>query len=71
MENSELSVIGPSIGFRETRRIKGRKSADSRRCAFQKENVKTAWQEADGSRKSIKAPTKMATYIDVKEGKLV
>lgn len=53
MEQCELTMIGPSIGFRETRRIKG-KSMIKAEDVLNRKNVKMVWQEADGSRRSTK-----------------
>lgn len=53
MEQCELTMIGPSIGFRETRRIKG-KSMIKAEDVLNRKNVKIVWQEADGSRRSTK-----------------
>lgn len=53
MEQCELTMIGPSIGFRETRRIKG-KSRIKAEDVLNRKNVKMVWQEADGSRRSTK-----------------
>ena len=67
MENAELSMIGPSIGFRETRRIVGREiiTADdvlNRR----KRNDSVA---RGGWKPEIhKDVNKMGTYLEVKEG---
>lgn len=53
MKQCELTMIGPSIGFRETRRIKG-KSMIKAEDVLNRKNVKIVWQEADGSRRSTK-----------------
>ena len=53
MEQCELTMIGPSIGFRETRRIKG-KSMIKAEDVLNRKNVKMVWQEADGSRRSTR-----------------
>lgn len=53
IEQCELTMIGPSIGFRETRRIKG-KSRIKAEDVLNRKNVKMVWQEADGSRRSTK-----------------
>lgn len=53
MEQCELTMSGPSIGFRETRRIKG-KSMIKAEDVLNRKNVKMVWQEADGSRRSTK-----------------
>lgn len=45
MEQCELTMIGPSIGFRETRRIKG-KSMIKAEDVLNRKNVKMVWQEA-------------------------
>lgn len=67
MEKCELSVIGPSIGFRETRRIKGRKVLTA-------DDVLSRKKCADGVARGGWKPeihkdaNKMATYIDVEQG---
>lgn len=53
IEQCELTMIGPSIGFRETRRIKG-KSMIKAEDVLNRKNVKMVWQEADGNRRSTK-----------------
>lgn len=67
MENSELSVIGPSIGFRETRRIKGRKvlTADD---VLSRKKCEGGVARGGWKPEIHKSADKMATYIDVKEG---
>lgn len=67
MENAELAVIGPSIGFRETRRIKGRKMI----CADDVlERRKSSDSIARGGWKPEihKSLNKMATYLEVSGG---
>lgn len=67
MEKSELSVIGPSIGFRETRRIKGRKVLTADDVLSRKKC--TDGVARGGWKPEIhKDANKMATYIEVKEG---
>ena len=53
MEHCELTMIGLSIGFRKTRRIKG-KSMIKAEDVLNRKNVKKVWQEADGSQRSTK-----------------
>lgn len=67
MEHCELTMIGPSIGFRETRRIKGK-------TMIKAEDVLNRKKCEDGVARGGWKPEihkntdKMATYIDVKEG---
>lgn len=67
MENCELTVIGPSIGFRETRRMKGRKVLTA-------DDVLSRKKCGDGVGRGGWKPeihkdaNKMGTYIEVKEG---
>ena len=67
MEHSELVMIGPSIGLRETRRLVGRTQLTG-------EDVLSGRRRADrdcqgGWKPEIhRSMTKMATYLAVKEG---
>ena len=67
MEHSELVMIGPSIGLRETRRLVGRTQLTG-------EDVLSGRRRADGIARGGWKPeihrsmTKMATYLAVKEG---
>lgn len=67
MENCELSVIGPSIGFRETHRMKGRETITA-------DDVLGRKKRRDGVGRGGWKPeihkdaNKMGTYIEVEEG---
>ena len=67
MEHSELVMIGPSIGFRETRKLVGRTQLTG-------EDVLSGHKRADGIARGGWKPeihrnmTEMATYLAVKEG---
>ena len=67
MEHSELVMIGPSIGFRETRKLVGRTQLTG-------EDVLSGRRRADGIARGGWKPeihrnmTEMATYLSVKEG---
>ena len=67
MELGELSVIGPSIGFRETRKMKGRKTITA-------EDVLTRRKYEDGVARGGWKPeihkdvNKMGTYLEVEKG---
>ncbi len=67
MEHSELVMIGPSIGLRETRKLVGRTQLTG-------EDVLSGRRRADGIARGGWKPeihrsmTKMATYLAVKEG---
>lgn len=67
MENCELAVIGPSIGFRETRRLLGKE-------AISREDVLTRRKRTDGVARGgwkpeiHKSLDKMATYLEVSGG---
>lgn len=67
MENAELVVIGPSIGFRETRRMLGREM-------IQTEDVLNRKKRSDGVARGgwkpeiHKSLNKMATYLEVSGG---
>ena len=67
MENCELAVIGPSIGFRETRRLLGRETIST-------EDVLTRRKRLDGVARGgwkpeiHKSPDRMATYLEVSQG---
>lgn len=67
MENSELAVMGPSIGFRETRRIVGKKAVtagdvlERRKC--EDSIARGGWKP-----EIHKSQTKMAEYMDVENG---
>lgn len=67
MEHAELAVIGPSIGFRETRRMVGKETLTvddvltGKKC--QNSVARCGWKP-----EIHKDVDKMATYLDVKEG---
>lgn len=67
MENCELTVIGPAIGFRETRRMKGKEIITA-------EDVLTRRKRSDGVARASWKPeihmdaNKMGQYIEVAEG---
>lgn len=67
MENCELTVIGPSIGFRETRRMKGKEIITA-------EDVLTRRKRPDGVARGGWKPeihkdaNKMGVYMEVSEG---
>ncbi len=67
MENCELTVIGPSIGFRETRRMKGKERVTA-------DDVLSRRKRPDGVARGGWKPeihkdaNKMAEYLEVSEG---
>ena len=67
MENCELTVIGPAIGFRETRRMKGKEIITA-------QDVLGRRKRPDGVARAGWKPenhmdaNKMGTYIEVSEG---
>lgn len=67
MEHSELAVIGPSIGFRETRRLAGRKTITAedvlKRHKCEDSIARGGWKP-----EIHKSQTKMAEYMDVENG---
>lgn len=67
MENCELTVIGPAIGFRETRKLKGKQTITA---ADVLERRKRADGVARGGWKPEihKSLNKMATYLEVSNG---
>ncbi len=68
MEQCELTMSGPSIGFRETRRIKGKSMIKSGRCTEQKKKCEDGVARGGWKPEIHKDTDKMATYMDVKEG---
>lgn len=67
MEHAELAVIGPSIGFRETRKLVGKEqiTVDDVLSRRKRENgvARGGWKP-----EIHKDVNKMATYLEVKEG---
>lgn len=67
MEHSELAVMGPSIGFRETRRLAGRKTITAEdvleRRKYEDSIARGGWKP-----EIHKSQTKMAEYMDVENG---
>lgn len=67
MEHAELAVIGPSIGFRETRKLVGKEriTADDVLSRRKRDNgvARGGWKP-----EIHKDVNKMATYLEVKEG---
>lgn len=67
MENCELTVIGPAIGFRETRRMKGKETITA-------DDVLSRRKRSDGVARGGWKPeihkdaNKMGSYIEVSEG---
>ena len=67
MEHSELAVIGPSIGFRETRKLVGKETITA-------DDVISGRRRPDGVARGGWKPeihrdvNKMATYMEVKSG---
>ena len=66
MEQCELTMIGPSIGFRETRRIKG-KSMIKAEDVLNRKKCEDGVARGGGKPEIHKDTDKMATYMDVKE----
>lgn len=67
MENAELSMIGPCVGFRETRRMKGREMI----CAddvLQRRKREDSIARGGWKPEIHKSLHKMATYLEVAEG---
>lgn len=67
MEQCELTMIGPSIGFRETRRIKG-KSMIKAEDVLNRKKCEDGVARGGWKPEIHKDTDKMATYMDVKEG---
>ena len=67
MEQCELTMIGPSIGFRETRRIKG-KSMIKAEDVLNRKKCEDGVARCGWKPEIHKDTDKMATYMDVKEG---
>lgn len=67
MEQCELTMIGPSIGFRETRRIKG-KSMIKAKDVLNRKKCEDGVARGGWKPEIHKDTDKMATYMDVKEG---
>ena len=67
MEQCELTIIGPSIGFRETRRIKG-KSMIKAEDVLNRKKCEDGVARCGWKPEIHKDTDKMATYMDVKEG---
>lgn len=67
MEQCELTMIGPSIGFRETRRIKG-KSMIKAEDVLNRKKCEDGVARGGWKPEIHKDIDKMATYMDVKEG---
>lgn len=67
MENSELAVMGPSIGFRETRRIVGRKTI-TREDVLERRKCEDSVARGGWKPEIHKSQTKMAEYMDVEKG---
>lgn len=67
MEQCELTMIGPSIGFRETRRIKG-KSMIKAEDVLNRKKCEDSVARGGWKPEIHKDTDKMATYMDVKEG---
>lgn len=67
MEQCELMMIGPSIGFRETRRIKG-KSMIKAEDVLNRKKCEDGVARGGWKPEIHKDTDKMATYMDVKEG---
>lgn len=67
MEHSELAVMGPSIGFRETRRIVGKKAVTAEdvleRRKYEDGIARGGWKP-----EIHKSRTKMAEYMEVENG---
>ena len=66
MEQCELTMIGPSIGFRETRRIKG-KSMIKAEDVLNRKKCEDGVARGGWKPEIHKDTYKMATYMDVKE----
>lgn len=66
MEQCELTMIGPSIGFRETRRIKG-KSMIKAEDVLNRKKCEDGVARGGWKPEIHKDTDKMATYMDVKE----
>lgn len=67
MEQCELTMIGPSIGFRETRRIKG-KSMIKAEDVLNRKKCEDGVARGGWKPEIHKDTDKMATYMNVKEG---
>ena len=67
MEQCELTMIGPSIGFRETRRIKG-KSMIKAEDVLNRKKCEDGVARGGWKPEIHKDTDKVATYMDVKEG---
>lgn len=67
MEQCELTMIGPSIGFRETRRIKG-KSMIKAEDVLNRKKCEDSVARGGWKPEIHKDTDKMATYMNVKEG---
>lgn len=67
IEQCELTMIGPSIGFRETRRIKG-KSRIKAEDVLNRKKCEDGVERGGWKPEIHKDTDKMATYMDVKEG---
>lgn len=67
IEQCELTMIGPSIGFRETRRIKG-KSRIKAEDVLNRKKCEDGVARGGWKPEIHKDTDKMATYMDVKEG---
>lgn len=67
MEQCELTMIGPSVGFRETRRIKG-KSMIKAEDVLNRKKCEDGVARGGWKPEIHKDTDKMATYMDVKEG---
>lgn len=67
IEQCELTMIGPSIGFRETRRIKG-KSMIKAEDVLNRKKCEDGVARGGWKPEIHKDTDKMATYMDVKEG---
>ena len=67
MEQCELTMIDPSIGFRETRRIKG-KSMIKAEDVLNRKKCEDGVARGGWKPEIHKDTDKMATYMDVKEG---
>lgn len=67
MEHSELAVMGPSIGFRETRRLVGKKAVTAddvlKRRKYKDGIARGGWKP-----EIHKSQTKMGEYMDVEDG---
>ena len=68
MEQCELTMSGPSIGFRETRRIKG-KSMIKAEDVLNRKKCEDGVARGGWKPEIHKDTDKMATYMDVKEGR--